>query len=90
MRCVVSWRMGVDGPPEGLDPVEVARRGRELMRSGNHATWLVNDVEAGKTYAVDLSQRRIIPPGRPPDDDEEQTVGDSASTEPRDDDEPPF
>lgn len=62
MRCVVSWHMGVVGPPEGLTPVEVARRGRDLMRTGDHATWVVKDLDAHKSYVVDLAAGRIIPP----------------------------
>ena len=89
MRCVVSWHMGVVGPLEGLTPVEVARRGRDLMRTGDHATWVVKDLDAHKSYVVDLAAGRIIPPGRPPDDEDDDEPP-RRDVPPRDDDEPPF
>ncbi len=32
------------------------------MRTGDHATWVVKDLDAHKSYVVDLAAGRIIPP----------------------------
>lgn len=81
MKFLIHWVVPIDGPPEGLDPLEVARRAQKLLRgsirSGHYPTWLVTDTDSQRSYAVDLDELRVIPPGRPADDDDEDSdVGD--------------
>jgi hypothetical protein len=84
---VASWTILVDG--ENLDPVEIASRGRELLRDVNKNTWIVKDVDSGELCVVDATAQRVIHPGDPAEP-QAPSLKPAKPTGICDDDEPPF
>lgn len=77
MGYLAKWVTVVDG--EDLDPLEIARRAHELLLDPHRNCWVVKDLTAGRTAAVDLYEQRVIRP-----------ESSSSSSSPADDDAPPF